>query len=147
MKTIIILFVCLNSLFTLAQDKRETQIRQLEDMERLAILENDTTSLFKKYWAQHFKVNTPANFVADVKTIRRRIKDDKINYASFERFIEDITFDDNIAIVMGYEKLVPKGKSDNAGKVLTRRFTNIWKYSQNGGWKMIARQATIIKVE
>ena len=59
---------------------------------------------------------------------------------------EKITFNDDLAIVMGEEKIKPQGKQPNAGKLVTRRFTNVWKYS-NSAWSIIARQATIIKVE
>ncbi len=47
---------------------------------------------------------------------------------------------------MGEEKIKPQGKQNNAGKLVTRRFTNVWMYSNNN-WSIIARQATIIKVE
>ena len=47
---------------------------------------------------------------------------------------------------MGEEKVRPQGSQKNAGKLVTRRFTNIWMYS-NSNWSLIARQATIIKVE
>jgi hypothetical protein len=69
-----------------------------------------------------------------------------LHYQSFERNIEKITFNDNLAIVMGEEKLKPQGQQDNAGKQITRRFTNIWKYKKKK-WQIIARQATIIKME
>jgi hypothetical protein len=47
---------------------------------------------------------------------------------------------------MGEEKIKPQGKQINAGKLVTRRFMNVWMYSNNS-WSIIARQATIIKVE
>jgi len=60
--------------------------------------------------------------------------------------LKKITFNSNIAIVMGGEKIKPQGKQINAGKVVTRRFTHVWMYSNNR-WSIIGRQATIIKVE
>ena len=69
-----------------------------------------------------------------------------MNYASFERNIEKIAFNDNLAVVMGEEILKPQGIQVNAGKTVTRRFTNVWKYTNNS-WSIIIRQATIIKVE
>lgn len=147
MRKFIVVFTFLLSLNVFAQNNSEIEIRHLEELSRIAVLNNDTISLFNKYWGENMIVNTPANIVADIAMIKNRIKDEKLNYASFERSIESITFDENIAIVMGQEKLVPKGQADNSGKLLTRRFSNIWKYSKKGGWKIIARQATIIKVE
>ncbi|MEO8766236.1 MAG: hypothetical protein ABI416_18180 [Ginsengibacter sp.] len=47
---------------------------------------------------------------------------------------------------MGKEIVGPKGITANAGKIVTRRFTNIWMKTTDG-WKLTARQATIIPVK
>jgi len=65
---------------------------------------------------------------------------------SFVRNIEKITFSENIAMVMGEEITKPQLDQQHAGKTVTRRFTNIWRYANNQ-WQIIGRQATIIKVE
>lgn len=91
-------------------------------------------------------IHNPANIVTTVEGTKMLYRTGKLNYSSFERFIEKIIFNENLTIVMGEEKLKPQGLSSNAGKLVTRRFTNIWKFS-NIGWNIIARQATIIKVE
>ena len=49
-------------------------------------------------------------------------------------------------MVMGEEITKPQGHQLHAGKTVTRRFTNIWKFVNNQ-WFMIGRQATIVKVE
>ena len=46
---------------------------------------------------------------------------------------------------MGKEVLVPQGSSQNAGKTITRRFTNIW-MKEKDAWKLVARQATIVSI-
>lgn len=130
----------------LAQDPREPEIRRLEKIEREAVLKGDTAVLFDKLWSPKMVVNTPANRVGTVEATKMFTRTGKLNYTSFERTIEKITFNDDLAIVMGEEKLKPRGLSDNAGKLVTRRFTNIWKFSNNS-WSIIARQSTIIKVE
>lgn len=91
-------------------------------------------------------IHNPANTVMTVEGTKMLFRAGKLNYVWFERTIEKITFNDNLAIVMGEEKLKPQGLSSNVGKLVTRRFTNIWKFSNNS-WNIIARQATIIKVE
>jgi hypothetical protein len=128
-----------------AQDSREPEIRQLENIEREAVLKGDSLTLFK-LWSPNMVIHNPANIVMTVVGTKMLLRTGKLNYISFERTIEKITFDDNLAIVMGEEKLKPQGLSSNAGKLVTRRFTNIWKFSNNS-WSIIARQATIIKVE
>jgi len=130
----------------LAQDPRETEIRKLEVLERESVLKGDSAVLFDKIWSPKMIVNTPANVVGTVEGTKQLLRSGGLNYLSFERSIERITFNDDLAIVMGEEKIRPQGQQPNVGKLVTRRFTNIWKYS-NSSWSIIARQATIIKVE
>ena len=92
-------------------------------------------------------VNTPLNTVVNVEATKQHLRAGGLKYLSFERNIERITFDDdNIAIVMGGEVIKPQGPQPNAGKTVSRRFTHVWKKSGNT-WSLIARHATIIKVE
>ncbi len=139
------LFFGLTHQVSLAQQSNETEIRNLENLEREAVLKGDTTSLFNKYWSPNMVVNTPANRVGTIEGTKIGLRTGKIDYSSFDRVIEKITFTENIAIVMGQEIIKPKGWSDNVGKTVTRRFTNIWMKSKKE-WRLVARQATIISV-
>jgi hypothetical protein len=130
----------------LSQDSREDEIRHLENLERVSVLKFDSATLFGKIWSPKMVINTPANVVGTVEGTKTQLRSGNLNYLSFERNIEKITFYDNVAIVMGGEKVKPQGKQMNAGKLVSRRFTNVWMYSNNT-WRIIARQATIIKVE
>ncbi|HAQ20768.1 MAG TPA: hypothetical protein DCR40_16280 [Prolixibacteraceae bacterium] len=130
----------------LAQPNRESEIRNLENMERQAVLKRDTTLLFNNLWSPEMVVNTPANRVGTVEGTKASVRMGKLDYATFDRFIEKITFTENIAIVMGKEILQPQGLSDHVGKIVTRRFTNVWMITKEG-WQMVARHATIINVE
>jgi hypothetical protein len=129
-----------------AQDPREAEIRRLEQLEREAVMKGDSISLFDKLWSPNMVINTPANVVGDVKGTKALLRSGGLAYLSFERTIEKVTFNDNLAFVMGGEVIKPQGKQPNAGKTVTRRFTNVWKYSNNS-WSIVARQATVIKVE
>lgn len=137
--------ICISHV-VLAQDKRESEIRRLENLERESVLKGDSLTLFDKIWSPDMVVNTPANVVGTVEGTKAQFRSGNLNYLSFERNIEKITFYGSVAIVMGGEMLKPQGKQMNAGKVVTRRFTNVWMNSNNS-WRIIARQATIIKVE
>jgi hypothetical protein len=139
-----ILILTYNVVF--AQQNKETEIRTLENIERQAVLQGDTIALFSKIWSPNMVVNSPQNRVGTVDATKSQIRKGKLDYATFERFIEAITFNENLAIVMGKEVLKPQGLSDNAGKIITRRFTNIWMTTKDG-WQIVARQATIIKIE
>jgi hypothetical protein len=129
-----------------AQDSREPEIRRLENIEREAVLKGDSVTLFNKLWSSNMVINAPANNVGTVEGTKALLRSGNLNYLVFERNIEKITFNDNLAIVMGGEVIKPQGKQPNAGKTVSRRFTNIWQY-KNQSWSIIARQATIFKIE
>jgi ketosteroid isomerase-like protein len=128
-----------------AQQATEAEIRNLEKLELEALLKKDTTALFHKYWSPKMVVNTPGNVVGTVAETKKRFMAGQIEYARMERNVEKVTFNENLAIVMGNEVLVPKGNTDNAGKTVTRRFTNVW-MKTNDSWSIVARQSTIISV-
>lgn len=147
-ETLLILITSLSSFITsVAQtDPREAELRRLENIEREATMRGDSATLFGKIWSNEMVVNTPANRVGTVEGSKMQLRTGNLAYSSFVRNIEKITFNDNIAMVMGEEITRPQGIQQHAGKTVIRRFTNIWKYANNY-WFMIGRQATIIKVE
>src|SRR5678815_3916031 len=146
--TLLTIFMCLTCITSigLAQDPREVEIKRLENLERESVLKGDSAVLFDKIWSSNMIVNTPANVVGTVEGTKAHLRSGDLNYLSFERTIEKISFADNIAIVMGGEVIKPQGQQPNAGKTVSRRFTHVWLYSNNS-WSIIARQATIIKIE
>ena len=145
---VLLLAFCLTSMSTLvsAQDPREAEIRQIETLERESVLKGDSLALFDKIWSPNMVINTPANTVGTVEGTKAHLRAGGLSYLSFERTIEKITFNDNVAIVMGGEIIKPQGKQPNAGKTVSRRFTHVWLF-KNNSWSLIGRQATVVKVE
>ncbi|MBX2969789.1 MAG: nuclear transport factor 2 family protein [Cyclobacteriaceae bacterium] len=141
-----IMLVAIDQPIVLCQDSREGEIRRLENLERESVLKSDSATLFDKIWSPNMVINTPANVIGTVEGTKAHFRSGGLAYASFERTIEKITFNDNVAIVMGGEVIKPQGTQPNAGKIVTRRFTHVWLYNNNS-WSIIGRQATIIKVE
>ena len=144
--TIILFSLTGLSNISFAQNSREAEIRQMENQERRAILNGDSTVLFNKIWSPTMIINTPANVVGTVDGTKAHFRSGGLNYLSFDRTIEKITFNDNVAVVMGGEVIKPQGHQVNAGKTVSRRFTHVWLY-KNNQWSIIARQATITKIE
>ena len=142
------ILICLlfTSSFISAQDPREAEIRRLENLEKESVLKGDSAALYDKIWSPNMVVNTPANVVGTIEGTKAQLRAGNLNYLSFERNIDKITFTDNVAIVMGGEIIKPQGHQLNAGKTVSRRFTHVWLY-RNNSWSIIARHATIIKVE
>src|SRR5689334_4149407 len=143
---IISLFLNCSGKMIFAQDPREAEIRRMENLERASVMKGDSSALFDKIWSPNMIVNTPANVVGTVEGTKAHFRSGGLSYLSFERNIEKITFNDNVAIVMGGEIIKPQGHQLNAGKTVSRRFTHVWLY-QNNRWSIVARQATIIKIE
>ena len=146
MKKLTIAFILLLAFScTYAQSVAETEIRELENTQKEAYLKKDTTMLAKLF-SPGFVVNGPSNKIETFPDLLVRIRKGGSDRESYERVIERITFDGDIAIVMGNETIRPTGIAANAGKTVKRRFTNIW--IKNGSiWKLTARQSTIISIE
>ena len=128
-----------------ATETASQKIRKLEDMERIAVMKGDTTMLFR-LWAEDYVVNNPNNMILTAGQIKAFIRNGGIDVSSFTRNIEKIVFIKDVAIVMGAEIITPKNKSDNGGKNLMRRYTNIWIKSDTS-WQLSARQASNIIVQ
>jgi len=99
--------------------------------------------MLSKLMSKNIVVQNPENSIVGFGQIMDRIKYGKINYSAFERKIDTIAFINGIAVVMGLETFVPQAVTQNPGKIIKRRFTNIWT-KENEIWKLTARQATII---
>ena len=137
----------ISTLLTIGQStsKKEVEIRKLEKAVVIAILNADTNTL-KQVWVPEFMVNNPRNDIStDRNAVLQTQKSGMINYSTFERVIEQILFQKDIAITMGHETFVSRNDipGAKAGQTYKRRFTNIW-MKKKGKWQQIARHASII---
>ena len=124
----------------------ERAIRSLEEKEVAAVLKQDVATL-EQLMSERYIVNNPQNGVTpDREGVLDRVRRGLIRYSSFERRIEAIRIDDDVAIVMGSEKVVPIGDAPRAGHTVLRRYTNIWKRT-GSTWHAIARHANVAPTE
>ena len=106
--------------------KVESDLRKLEQAERIAMLHRDTTTLLR-LWAPDFIANTPANRITKSrKELFDLMKMGIFNFSSFEREIENIFIKGNVAVIMGNETVVPVSNNPKQGHTIRRRYTNIW---------------------
>lgn len=142
-KLIIILLVHLNAVCSYAQTSHQTdktEIRDLEERERKAMLNHDTATL-QKMWATDFTVNAPFNRVTlSSRELIDMVNKGNIQFSTFTRNIEQIVVKKDIAVTMGSEEVVFTGNAPQAGQTIKRRFTNIW-LKQNGVWRLNLRHA------
>jgi hypothetical protein len=116
----------------------EIEVRKLDSLHAVAVLSGDLKEM-DKYWTEDFIVTNPFNEIDKAD----RIRNGTVTYSSFQRICEAVRIHENVAILMGKEIVVPKGKSPDSGKTINRRYTNIWMYL-NGQWKLVARHASVI---
>jgi ketosteroid isomerase-like protein len=127
-----------------AQNNDETAIRVLEKREADAFAKKDTLTLMELF-SPNLVVNAPINRVMAYAEVMALIREGKIDVGKVEKTIEKISIVDNIAIVMGKDLITAQGQMDHAGKIVTRRYTDIW-MKQGDSWKLTARQATIVGI-
>jgi ketosteroid isomerase-like protein len=150
MRTIapMLLFLSCVTTYAAAQTPRrdsaaEATIRALDNEERIAALNQDLPAL-ERLWSEHFIVNAPSNQILPDRTaVLDWFRKGMTTRSSYERVIEQIRVDGDIAIVMGEEILTPTANAPHAGQTVRRRFTNIWK-KEGEAWRLWARHANWI---
>lgn len=77
-------------------------IRGLENQEREAFIKKDTAKL-SSLWSSALVVTNTDNSVRMLSDIKTDLSKDKKTISTFDRIIEKITINDNVAVVMGHE--------------------------------------------
>ena len=123
------------------QSSDEMEIRQLEKHWTELLDKGDTTSLLR-IWSEKYVVNNPNGKIVTPKEIVALMKSGH-KFPAVERIIEKITFNQDIAIVMGKELQQPGNMTTNHDNWIPRRFTNVWIKTKEG-WQLTVRQSTQI---
>jgi ketosteroid isomerase-like protein len=124
----------------------EAMIRALDNEERLAALNQDLTAL-ERLWSERLMVNAPSNAILpDRRAVLDWFRKGMTTRSSYERVIEQLRVEEDIAIVMGEEILTPTANAPHAGQTVRRRFTNIWK-KEGDAWRLWARHANWIPAQ
>ena len=121
------------------QSNDEMEIRQLEKHWTELLDKGDITSLLR-IWSEKYVVNNPNGKIVTPKEIVTLMKSGH-KFPAVERIIEKITFNQDIAIVMGKELQQPENMTPNHDNWIPRRFTNVWIKTKEG-WQLAARQST-----
>ncbi len=108
-----------------------------------AALLKDEHSAFAALLAKDLVVNNPQNGISISGATGRRNASGLISYSSYLRSIEYVGKRGDMVLLMGDERVIPKGDTPTAGKEVRRRFTDLWKI-EGGRWVLTARQSTIV---
>ena len=103
----------------------------------------DDHAAFAALLAKDLVVNNPQNSISIRGATGQRNTSGLISYSSYVRSVEYAGMLGEMVLLMGDERVVPKGDSLMAGKEVRRRFTDVWKM-EGGHWVSAARQATIV---
>jgi ketosteroid isomerase-like protein len=107
-----------------------------------AVIKDDHAA-FAALLAKDLVVNNPQNSISTSGATGRLNASGRISYSSYVRSVEYAGMLGEMVLLMGDERVVPKGDSPMAGKEVRRRFTDVWKM-EGGHWVLTARQATIV---
>jgi len=110
-----------------------------------AILAEDTAA-FGDSLASDLIVNSPLGTINRRADTLAAFAGGFIRYDAFDRRVEYAGKLGEFVVIMGEEVLTPKGGAPNAGRIVHRRFTDIWR-KERDVWRLALRQATIAKVE
>jgi ketosteroid isomerase-like protein len=92
-------------------------------------------------------VHSPINRVVNLENIMGRFRAAQIGAEpGAERRLEFVGVRGDSVVVMGEEIYTPGKNAPNAGKLVHRRFTDIWK-EYGGRWKLAIRQATVTSAQ
>ena len=108
-----------------------------------AALVKDDHAAFAALLAKDLVVNNPQKGISINGATGRRNTAGLISYSGYIRSIEYAGMRGEMVLLMGDERVVPKGDSPMAGKEVRRRFTDLWKMD-GGRWVLTARQSTIV---
>lgn len=146
MKTFSFFLICFTLVTTVVsgQSNDEKEIRHLEKHWTELLDKGDTTALLK-IWTENYVVNNPNGKIVTPENIVALMKSGHI-FPAVERIIENITFNQDVAIVMGKELQQPGNMTTRHEEWIPRRFTNVWMKSENG-WQLAARQSSQVCAE
>src|SRR5215510_8202068 len=99
-----------------ARTNDERVIREREERQAAAVLKQDVATL-EQLWSPQMIVNNPQNGISPTRdAVIDRVKRGLIRYSSFERQIEAVRVQGDVAITMGSEKVAPIGDAPRAGQ-------------------------------
>lgn len=122
-------------------DRIAGALAAVNEIDRAAI--SDDHAAFAALLADDLAVNNPQNGVSVRGATGQRSAAGQISYSRYDRVIEYAGLRGNMVLLMGEEIVRPKTPGGTSAREVRRRFTDLW-VPVDGGWKLTARQATLI---
>jgi hypothetical protein len=129
-----------------AAEISEASLRAADAEQMRIIVEGDARSQ-QEFMHPNYIINGPSNRIMRKSALVTMLAQGKMASERFERVIEGIAITGNIGIVMGSEVVRPASTSELGSRhgnvALNRRYTNVFLF-EDGKWRFLARQATIV---
>lgn len=117
------------------------------DAEQMRIIVQGDAKAQQAFMHPNYIINGPSNKVLRKPILIEMLAQGKMGSDRFERVIEGLAITGNVGVVMGREIVHPLPTSQlgslHGDRLLNRRFTNVYLF-ENGKWRFLARQATIV---
>jgi len=117
------------------------------DAEQMRIIVDSDAKAQQRFMHPNYIINGPSNKILRKDVLVTMLAEGRMGSESFERTIEGLAITGNVGVVMGREVVRPTASSQlgtlHGGKVLNRRFTNVFLF-EDGEWRFLARQATVV---
>jgi len=143
------LFACLTTACRTARhdagasgdERAEVEIRRIYDQEQENLLRMDIVGQ-DRLLPDDFVVTNPFGMFIDKREVIERLQANIIKYSRYDREFDDFRRYGEVMIVIGKETVVPTMDANrpDAGKTVTRRFTEVWVH-RHGRWEKVARHA------
>ena len=114
------------------------EIEELEERGRAAFLAVDLDTL-RGLWSDRLLVNSPIEKIHGKEQVIDLLRRGIVRHVSMDAHIETIARYGDSVVVMGRDEV----RNAPEGPTRRRRFTNLWQ-SEEGSWRLVARQATIV---
>ncbi len=113
----------------------------------IAALTSGRISAETERYSSTFVANTPTSGVVPGHELLALFESGEIVYAHVEQHIEYAgAHGEDIVVIMGEEIVVPGEGMPDAGKRITRRFTDVFR-KEDGEWRHDLRHANVVSVE
>lgn len=130
-----------------AAELSEASLRAADAEQMRIIVEGDARAQ-QAFMHANYILNGPSNRVMRKPALVEMLSRGAMASDRFERVVEGIAITGNVGIVMGSEVVRPALTSElgqqHGPQSLNRRYTNVFLF-EDGRWRFLARQATIVK--
>jgi ketosteroid isomerase-like protein len=143
MITACLALLCLASSTALPQDRNPSVREVLEANVQLekAIAAGDTEAI-ARHFSPEFRLQNAANEILTAEQVLQQFRSGATRFSEYQREVEAAYASGDVVVLMGQERVKPLS-ARAAEPAIVRRFTSVWR-KMAGGWRQIARQATIV---